>query len=120
MKETHDSKLFSLVIAGAGLLVSLAIFTHFGVEKISFPQGAIIFHSDGIAKALAVVLFTLIPIVMFKATLGTKSIPSIQNHFHTTQAQVTPKPVEDKIYIDDDVWEEATEEDLFSGEYIEE
>lgn len=120
MEDEPDFKTFSFVFTGAGLLVSLAIFSHFGVEKVAYPKGAIQFHSNGIAIALAVILFTLIPAVMVKAISGTKILPSIPNNIASQKTQTPPKSMEKEIYIDDDIWEEATEEDLISGEYEEE
>lgn len=115
MEAKPDIKIFSFVIASAGLLASLSIFLYFGIEKVAFPRGAIVFHGEGIAKALAVILFTLIPIVILK----TKTYPYTPNSFAPKPIIKEPKE-EESSFIDDDIWEEATEEDLISGEYEEE
>ena len=50
--DSFDNKEFAQVLSGAGFLWALSVFFLYGLEEMSYPAGAIVFHSDGIAKAL--------------------------------------------------------------------
>ena len=59
-----DQKLFSKILCYSGILLSISMFFMFGVEEVPYPVGAIVFHQEGIAKTLGVLLLALIPCLM--------------------------------------------------------
>ena len=50
--DSFDNNEFSQVLSGAGFLLAVSVFFLYGLEEMPYPTGAIVFHSDGIAKAL--------------------------------------------------------------------
>ena len=80
-----------------------------GVEEVPFPEGAVVFHAEGIAQALFLLFLCSIPIVL-------KLIPEntiILNNSIDTKSN--SRDIKGKNQSED--WEEATIEDLESGEF---
>ena len=59
-----DQKLFSKILCYSGVLLSISMFFMFGIEEVPYPVGAIVFHQEGIAKTLGVLLLALIPVLL--------------------------------------------------------
>ena len=43
---------FIKILSSSGVLVALSMFFLNGVEEVPFPEGAVVFHAEGIAQAL--------------------------------------------------------------------
>ena len=115
-------KLIGNVIFLSGLIVGISVFFVFGVEQIAYPAGSIKFKASGIAKSLGVILFSMVPALMFYIVEDT--LPKLS----MTKTKILEEPVvvsddyskaiKETDYNQDD-WEEAFEEDLMNEEYEE-
>ena len=108
--DTFDVRIFAWVISTAGFLLAISIFFLYGVEEVSHPIGAIVFHAGGIAGALGIGLFSLFPLLIMHQLNSDKTAPKSaptakENYTH-------PKP-----NLESDDWEFATEEESQSGEF---
>ena len=111
--DVFDIRLFASIISFSGFMVAIAVFFLFGIEEVPYPIGAMIFHLEGIAGALGIGLFSFLPIIpLFYLDLDKNNLP----FFSTTQPS-KKVPKEQKIILDDDEWDIASEEDLQSGEF---
>ena len=105
----YNSNSFIRILSGSGIFVALSMFFLNGVEEVPFPEGAVVFHADGIAQALFLLFLCSIPIVL-------KLIPEntiILNNSIDTKSN--SRDIKGKNQSED--WEEATIEDLESGEF---
>tara|TARA_Y100001968_G_scaffold93787_1_gene84279 strand:+ start:1046 stop:1588 length:543 start_codon:yes stop_codon:yes gene_type:complete len=118
-------KLIGNVIFISGLIIGVSVFFVFGVEQVAYPAGSIKFKASGIAKSLGVILFSMVPALMFyivEDTLPKLSI-SRKEALKDTSANDFSLPtssketqINDTVY-DEDEWEEVSEEDLENEEY---
>ena len=96
---------FVYLICATGIITSITLFFTIGVEEIPFPEGALVFHIEGIAKALVLFFVFTIPLILIN-----KSKNQVQNSAGaTTENTSAPSNV--------DIWEEANDTDLESGEF---
>ena len=105
----YNSNSFIRILSGSGIFVALSMFFLNGVEEVPFPEGAVVFHAEGIAQALFLLFLCSIPIVL-------KLIPEntiILNNSIDTKSN--SRDIKEKNQSED--WEEATIEDLESGEF---
>ena len=105
----YNSNSFIKILSGSGIFVALSMFFLNGVEEVPFPEGAVVFHAEGIAQALFLLFLCSIPIVL-------KLIPEntiILNNSIDTKSN--SRDIKGKNQSED--WEEATIEDLESGEF---
>jgi len=91
---THFAKILSV----SGYIFAVTVFFLFGTEEVSYPLGAIVFHGEGIAQALAIALIASLPLLKL---------------YYRNPADDTEKATS----INDDNWEPATEEDLHSDKF---
>ena len=108
--DVFDVRIFAWVVSLSGFLLALSVFFVFGVEEMSHPIGAIVFHTGGIAGSLGIGFFSLFPLLIIhqlnSQNISTKpgvlinedGFPAIQN-------------------LESDDWELATEEERQSGEF---
>ena len=61
--DSFNMNHFIQLLSISGYIFAATIFFYFGIEQVSYPVGAIIFHSEGIAQALAVALLSSIPLL---------------------------------------------------------
>ena len=103
-----DQKLFSKILCYSGVLLSISMFFMFGVEEVAYPVGAIIFHQDGIAKTLGVLLVALLPILLMSEEVEVieQGDEGFESDTHTVFDQE-----------DDSDWEVATDEEIDSGKF---
>ena len=100
---------FLYIVCGSGMLVAVALFFLIGVEEVPYPQGALVFHSEGIAKAFFIFFICSIPLILTnKENKGLKTF-----NFHKTTAQRKEKSTD----YDQDQWEEVSIEDIDPGEF---
>jgi len=102
---------FAKVLCGSGVLLSISTFFLFAIEEVPFPEGALLFHSEGIAITLFVILLSVIPILF----LSDMDIVGSTMNSQSAEALYSETTSEDEAFDND--WEIATDEDLESGEY---
>ena len=96
--DSFDINHLAQLLSVSGYIFAATIFFYFGIEQVSYPAGAIIFHAEGIAQALAVALLSSMPLLKL---------------YH--KAPVENKKEEDRF--EDENWERAREDDLSSNQY---
>jgi len=94
---------FLYLISISGIIISISFFFIQGIEELPFPEGALMFHSEGIAKALFIFFICTLPLLLAK---NNKPKDVIKND-----------GIINKINIKKEKWEEATADDLQSGNY---
>mgnify|MGYP001284494154 CR=1 FL=1 len=107
------------VIFLSGIIIGIAIFFVFGVEQVAYPAGSVKFKASGIAKSLAVILFSMLPALMFY--IVEDSIPTISSSKKIKLPQKTivkkEEKVIEKVEYNEDEWEEVSEDELTDQEY---
>ena len=109
--DSFVNKEFAQVLSGAGFLLSISVFLLYGLEEMPYPSGAIVFHSDGIAKALGLGIIASFPILF-----GTDNIETGNTTSSKANAS-SPAPTEPTVVVDDEDYELADVNDLTSGEF---
>ena len=110
--DMFDKTIFSKVLCCSGLLLSIATFFLFAVEEVPFPEGALLFHGEGIALTLLVILLSILP-VLFVSDINILTYPA-----NSQSSELTSKPESsNQTKESDDDWEIATEEDIESGDF---
>jgi len=107
--DSFDNKEFAQVLSGAGFLLAVSVFFLYGLEEMPYPAGAIVFHSDGIAKALGLGIAASLPLLFGIVKIETSNIE--------VQTSTASAPVEPTIIVEHDDFELADVEDLTSGEF---
>lgn len=117
--DTLSLSAFFTLLLISGLIISTTILLIFGIEPIGTRKGTLIhFHVNGIAIALGVLFFTLIPYVVFnlKFTLPKSFNFTVVSNAKSKSSDV-PKSPKDKYVVGDANWELASDEDINSGNY---
>jgi len=112
IEKKQDYKIIGNVIISTGIIMGVAIFFVFGVEEVAFPRGSFQFKASGIAKSLAVILFSFVPALLFYVVEET--LPRIAKARTSLPQETETQPIND---YDDDVWEEVAEEEITSNEF---
>ena len=107
----YNSNSFIKILSSSGILVALSMFFVNGVEEVPFPEGAIVFHPDGIAQALFLLFLCSIPIVLRVIPENTAILKSSTE----TTSNSNLSNIKQENQSED--WEEATIEDLESGDF---
>ena len=107
--DSFVNKEFAQVLSGAGFLLAVSVFFLYGLEEMPYPAGAIVFHSDGIAKALGLGIAASLPLLFGIVKIETSNID--------VQTSTASPPVEPTIIVEHDDFELADIEDLTSGEF---
>lgn len=100
---------FIKILSSSGVLVALSMFFLNGVEEVPFPEGAVVFHAEGIAQALFLLFLCIVPTVLKLVPKNTIIMKSPVDN--------KSKSSEVKGNNQSDDWEEATIEDLESGNF---
>ena len=104
-----------------GVLFSITYFFMFGIEEVPYPEGAIFFHSQAIALSLIVFIVSHIIILYSQNRLNENSPDFFESLEPETENAESANELRDKIFKDivgeQEEWEEATLEDLESGNY---
>ena len=87
-------------MCSAGIALAISFFFLKGVEELPYPEGALMFHVDGIAKSFFLFFICTIPIILLRLK-DRKIILQKRKKQHKKE----------------ELWEEATPEDLQSGNY---
>ena len=88
-------------------IFAITVFLLHGIEEISYPEGAIIFHPEQIFKALGLIFIGSLPLLYFY-------IPSNPTY---TNLQTVQNTVENDNEEPDNQWEPATQIDLDAGDW---
>lgn len=127
INKTINYKLIGNVIFLSGLIIGVSVFFVFGVEQVAYPAGSIKFKASGIAKSLGVILFSMVPALMFYIVEDTipklsrskveslKTSPPINVNYSNVEKEEEQK---DDSYNRDD-WEEVDENELMEQDYEE-
>lgn len=100
---------FIKILSGSGVLVALSMFFLNGVEEVPFPEGAVVFHAEGIAQALFLLFLCIVLAVLKLVPENTIIMKSpVDNKSKSSEAKGNNQS---------DDWEEATIEDLESGNF---
>ena len=99
---------FINLISFSGIMVSITLFFMFGVEEIPYPEGAIIFHVEGLIKSLLLFFFSSLPLILAKNKSKIFNILSGPS----SSSETSKEPGYDK-----EQWEEASLEDVRSGTF---
>ena len=111
IEKNQDYKQIGNVIITTGIIMGIAIFFVFGVEEVAFPRGSFQFKASGIVKSLAVILFSLVPALLFYVV--DETLPRIAKARTSLTQKTEKQPIND---YDDDIWEEVSEEEITSNE----
>ena len=97
--KQYNFNTFLYIICFSGIVFSISFFFLQGVEELPYPEGALMFHVEGIAKAAFLFFICTVPVILLKTkkTQPNKSVPRQKEN--TT------------------MWEKASEKDLQSGNY---
>ena len=104
--DSFKIKSFAIIASISGFLLCLTVFFMYGIEEMAYPSGAIIFHSTGIAKALAIAFASSIPLLLL--------YQNPQSPPKTSRTTATNKQT---AVVDDNEWELADSDDLTSGDW---
>ena len=107
--DSFDNKEFSQVLSGAGFLLAISVFFLYGLEEMPYPSGAIVFHSDGIAKALGLGIAASLPLLF--------GIASVEAKYTSLQTNASSASTEPTVVVDHEDYELADVDDLTSGEF---
>lgn len=100
---------FIKILSSSGVLVALSMFFLNGVEEVPFPEGAVVFHAEGIAQALFLLFLCIVPTVLKLVPKNTIIMKSpVDNKYKSSEVKGNNQS---------DDWEEATIEDLESGNF---
>ncbi len=92
---------FIKIFAAAGYLFAITVFFFSGVEEVSFPEGAIVFHISQIVKSIGIAFIASLPLLYF--------------YDNGNIQKVSPNPNNEDSSNDN--WETASQEDLDSGQW---
>ena len=107
-----DVKIFAYITSISGFLVFFSVLFMFGIEEVPFPMGAVVFHSSGIAASLAIGFFSLFPIIILYQMSPEKS-----PQHHKEESLLAEETPDSDSELENNDWEIATEDDLYSGEF---
>ena len=106
--EQYTFKCLVNLVCSSGIIIAITYFFISGVEEVPFPEGALMFHIEGIAKSLILFFLSSVPMLLLnKHTIGENL---------TTFKKTKNKQTKKEEY-DQNLWEEATIDDVKSGNY---
>lgn len=109
---------FLYVLSASGGLVSLSMLFLKGVEEVPFPEGAIIFHLDGIVQSLFLLFIFSLPLLI-KSSASFAGVQVNKDYLNDEKLTVSESAdfKIDNTVNQSDRWEEASVEDLESGNF---
>ena len=108
--NVFDIRIFSWIISAYGFIIAISVLLIYGIEEVSYPIGAIIFHSGGFASALGIALFSLFPI-LFLHNMDNANAKRKSKVIH----EIKNKDQDPEIISKE--WDIASDDDLQSGEF---
>ncbi len=97
--KQYNFNTFLYILCFSGITLSVSFFFLQGVEELPYPEGALMFHVEGIAKAAFLFFICTVPVILLK----TKNTEPNKN-FSQQKENI-------------EMWEKASEKDLQSGNY---
>ena len=97
--KQYNFNTFLYILCFSGITFSVSFFFLQGVEELPYPEGALMFHVEGIAKAAFLFFICTVPVILLK----TKNTEPNKN-FSQQKENI-------------EMWEKASEKDLQSGNY---
>ena len=97
--KQYNFNTFLYILCFSGITLSVSFFFLQGVEELPYPEGALMFHVEGIAKAVFLFFICTVPVILLK----------IKN----TEPNKNFSQQKENI----EMWEKASEKDLQSGNY---
>ena len=97
--KQYNFNTFLYILCFSGIIISESFFFLQGVEELPYPEGALMFHVEGIAKAAFLFFICTVPVILLK----TKNTEPNKN-FSQQKENI-------------EIWEKASEKDLQSGNY---
>ena len=104
--KTYNIISFIYILCSAGIAISLSLFFIQGVEELAYPPGALMFNLENIVKACLLFFICTIPLIILAFN---KNNPKETTFMQKTSNKKQPEK--------GSRWEEATKEDLQSGNY---
>tara|TARA_Y100000994_G_scaffold241251_1_gene236881 strand:- start:414 stop:830 length:417 start_codon:yes stop_codon:yes gene_type:complete len=106
-------KQFLYLLCSSGIWVSISWFFIRGVEEVPLPRGAFVFKAEGIIPSIILFMLFTIPLIIYHFSSQVK---------HETRLPLSTKTIKDqpknnKLDSSDPNWEEASIEDIESGDY---
>ena len=97
--KQYNFNTFLYILCFSGITLSVSFFFLQGVEELPYPEGALMFHVEGIAKAAFLFFICTVPVILLK-TKNTEPNKSFSQQKENIE-----------------MWEKASEEDIQSGNY---
>ena len=97
--KQYNFNTFLYILCFSGITLSVSFFFLQGVEELPYPEGALMFHVEGIAKAAFLFFICTVPVILLKTK---KTEPN--KNFSQQKENI-------------EMWEKASEKDLQSGNY---
>ena len=114
IEKKNNYKFIGNVIFIIGFFVGIAVFFVFGIEEVAIPKGSFQLKASGIAKSLSVIIFSMLPALMFYVI--EEKLPKIINNKRERLVSKNSKEETNRTYNADE-WEEVTEEDINAEDY---
>ena len=107
------------LIAVVGFMSSISILIFYGIEPIGTRNGTLMrFHSDSIALAMLIFFVTFLPYVILNMKIQlpiNKLKVSLKPAFIKKNNKLDK--IQDQYIVNDDNWEQVSEQDALSGNY---
>lgn len=119
--QEYTLQSFLYTLSSMGIIVALTIFFMHGVEEVPFPKGAIQFKLDGIAQSLIIFFIFTIPLIIINHKSEQTAFSDSSEFSSPTLPPVKKEEISPSSEIiterSGEEWEEATIEDLESGNF---
>jgi len=106
--EQYTFKCLINLVCSAGMIIAITYFFISGVEEVPFPEGALMFHIEGITKALILFFLSSVPMLLLNKHTISENLATFKK---TDNKQTRASEYDNKL------WEEATVDDVKSGNY---
>jgi len=106
--QNYLFKHFLYLLCFSGIWVSLAWFFIKGIEEVPLPRGAFLFKLEGVVPSIILFMLFTIPLIVYHFGFERQRPP---------QKQIVKTPVTKKKFEKNNDWEEASIEDIESGNF---
>ena len=116
LNKKYNLKHFIYIVSCSGIILSIVAFFIYGVEELPYPIGAVRFNTESIIlTSILLFIFSLPPLII---RMG--SLESVSTKIKDVQEFPKERPsniIEEEPVFEMEEWEEATAEDLESGQF---
>ena len=106
-------KQFLYLLCSSGIWVSISWFFIKGIEEVPLPRGAFIFKTEGIIPSIILFMLFTIPLIIYHFSSPAKH----EREYPLPTKKTNDQPKNNKLDSTDPNWEEASIEDIESGDY---